>query len=1662
MALTENAAPILALALKDLLGPATAGSMAFIRCLSSEVAHELAADVQFSVPGWQIALVGKNADTAGRAITADMAVEWRENKTDAVLLLVDSIHAGAGMDGIYSAAREIAEVELFRKAKEVARERVAHGGKGFASKALTTAHRLARHKTLSPWREFTYLCCATRSQRDLGAALPEIGLWPVAVDERVDEDDLQKSARLVERLLSSRGSRQSAEARAAGLQLPEADVVVARELSDFLRAADNLSPLHALARLEGKESLWLNRLRPGLFDGQNLLSIRWVNWRQRNSRPYAWSGLCVDTDNRLTFRLPLNDNPQQRVRLEVHWQTEPAALARGAVDYAVEIRAGEDILATRTVSHAARGPQKCVFVQDDFGDLEENARFEAEVVIRALTGEAAMEDDGEGNHFRVVSEDFILCFGEIDQPTRSSAGSVYPTLALAAIQVAKDAETFQRLADNPGDKQAFGVDKKGYLACRAGGKAARVLCPALLLELAADWVVHQGEPGRWQLKVRADGSPDGKPVFLPFGPANNKASERFFKASRDFCNWLLRSSLGPLAVLYTDRAVFSDYVNAATTWWDTASARATLIHTLEVIGVGGKGIGLIVLPTHPLRIAWQQGFDMLVWRHRYDEGAAPAKVARLLGSLIGAHYPAMLPGFKTDEAFVFADSLGFHTVAMTATDDPEPKATVALLSRLLAAGDAKGEELLAPSVSKSAAELLGKEVARYLAFHPETRRVHVHALRPGDAMPAARALGCALRAVEENEVDEEGEARDESDASAKRAFVLDLYPARDSRSMVGRFLASTAEQRRSGAGTVPEEDRWLLDSVTRPGGVSLPRLAWARRNSDTPTTSAHLALAFDIFTTRLECVPMASVPNSALEVHGLALTADRRFEATPVPRWVSSIPVSPEGEKHPLGRAFSERLTRAHSALLRCVAKRMGAGDNDWPVLVTEVSADCAEMLAGLHRLCNWVVTIDRHAGVEYFDSPQDLPQLYEAYLIDCVPERDDLGFLQLITSTSSLDEIVRLLDVALGDMGLSASPRNCAFLLHSLKAVSGRLALRLTHSGTVAQEMIALALTQSHCAVSNDDGGPWLSLKEGFFVPLDDVPELFRAVGESSDGSGQRADLLHVTAGRRGGLQFSFVEVKFRRYLKTARALDFLDLVAGQLDASCQRWDKLFGQETAPLEKTVQRARLARVLRFYARKGRRHTLSEDAFDRIDKELMKLAREGTGYVLPTLLEQARAKVGFVFCPEYGAATPVEISTDIWLFGPARLPESQRGLPPDGAHEVSITVAPSPVVEPRAIVPVAQPSPLAPPIDTEVSSLPLVEEVSADAHLDAVDLLLGQRQGSDEPVQWRVSIRGNPHLLIVGLPGMGKTTCLIQLCRQLMDAGIAPIVFSYHDDIDDKLGALWGAKLRTVSYSGLSFNPLQVVGDSPFAYMDNVTLLRDNFAAIFPDLGDVQLGRVREAIKQSYVDRGWASGTRGEIPPFGAFYELLQADPKPDRGLMTRLAELADYGLFEATEGAPSLLDSPSAALVQVHSSQNEVLQRAFSTFVLHNLYQSMFRRGTQERITHAIIFDEAHRAARLKLIPTMAKECRKYGLSFVVASQEAKDFDPSLFTAVANYLALRVGEPDAKLMAKIFAPSDKVTLYADRIKQMDKFKAWFYSEGMRVPVPVALRDAPRD
>lgn len=1643
--LPENAAPLLAAAFTHMLGRPAPGSMTFVRCLPPDVTRSLAADARFAPAGWQIAAVVDCKDTYQRWITADEAVEWREDKGEPALLLVDATAAGAGMDGIYSAAREIGETELFEVALEMARQRLPHGYKSYARRALEKARQLSRHRHLAPWRAFAYLCRAVLRAEDVGRALPLIGLWPVAIGDKPDEGDLDKAARLAERLLPVHGARVSAEQRVAVLKLGQDEADTGQRLVRFLREMESVPRLEALARVEDSEEFWLNRLHPGLFDEQTLQSIEWVSWRGKTGKPQAWSGLLENDDKRLELRLnPSSDNPKDRARMEVRWKTDPDTLAKAAADFVVEVRSGQDVLAEKSICHSGKSPEKVVFTQDDFEDIEEDARFEAQVVIRAL---------GE-NPCDAQSEDFVLYYGETSKLAKSSAGKVFPTLALAVAHIAADKDAFKQLACDPGNRQLFGNDAKGFITCRWEGKVGKVFSPPLLSRLGKDWVERGGTVGRWRMRIRADGTPVGETEFIDMGV--ELTAERLTDASRQMANWL-GNSQGPLGVLYHHEGVeaINKYILAAMDVWKGCAPSLTLIHTLEVVSLTGQCHGLIVLPTHPLRVAWQQSFDLLVAHHRYEESLPAAKVERLLEKVTGAHYPSFLPGLEPGKSFVFADTLGFHAVALVPADDPEPKATVALLGRLIG-----GDESAAPTVGKGASAVLAGEVSRYLQLHPEYRRIQIHALRAGDAMPVARALGQAIQTPGDNE-----EAFVEN-GDQHLCYELDLYPASgQSTELTGRFLSATAERRRTGAGSVPELDRWFLDSVNRPGGVSLPRLRWARRRVSMPKTPAHLAIAFDVFGSRVECRPLADLPASGvLEAHGLMLMPNREFKTTPNPHWLSYVPPNPDGEKHPVTAILTKRQVSLHTHILRATAQHLGGGPEDWPVLVTEVSPDQADLLQDLHGLCDWVITADRNAGIEYFDSPEELPKVYESYIIDCVPERDDLGFMQLITSTSSFDEVVNLLDAALGAMGLSASPRNCKFLLDALKAVSGRLVLRLAGAGSAAQEMVAVALTQSHCAKANETDDTWLPLKEGFLIPLDDVPELFREPGRGVQGGEQRADLLYVSAQKRGGLRLAFIEVKFRRYLKTARAPDLAQMVERQINSSCQRWEQLFGAKTSNLEKTVNRAWLARILRFYARKGRRHGLSEDAYRNVMREIDRMVRKESHP--PERIDLKR--VGFVFCPEYGGRSPTAIEhegeTQLWLFGPGILPEPRFEAPVMVEPPASLKCMPPLAIQGEQ-EPATQLTEALPSHDvTDGALMGLLADPQSvpvggdDLTVSEVSVLLGHKEPGEEAVVWRPSIKSNPHLMILGLPGMGKTTSLINMCSQLQAKGITPIIFSYHQDIDEKLAKRLPNSLQVIQYAGLGFNPMKVDGDAPLAYLDNVGMLRDIFSAIFPDLGDVQLGRLREALKASYLDKGWAPGQNGETPAFRAFLDILRADPKPDKGLLTRLVELDDYGLFDNVAGAPSLLDMHVPTLIQIHCTQNDYLQRAFATFVLYNLYQNMFRRGPQGRITHAVIFDEAHRAAKLKLIPTMVKECRKYGIAFVVASQEAKDFDPSLFTAVANYLALRLNETDAKLMAKNFAASDKVGVYTDRIKQMPKYKAMYYGEGMRIPAVTALAE----
>ena len=1681
------------------------GSMAFVRCLSPDVVTQLFFDGKFAMKDWRVFRVAdkKPTNLARGTITADQAVEYREDKGKPMLLVVDTVLAGAGMDGIYSAATEVFEAELFDELHRRALQRISRThnmlSREFAKQAVMKARAAGNPVGVSAWTEFDFYVSVLEGPHAPGAYLWKLGLWPIAAgDEPGSGSPFDVSKLFINQLLGADVASRPPRERITALRLLDAKQEQVTELTQFLNVAATKPLSESLRSLADKPQLWVHSLK--LQSGSDQIkSLELVSWWGRQGKLSAWSGLVEEDEESPPALIldPKADETGNYSKLEVRWKVHPDAVEKGAVHYRVCVTTDlKDELAVREVVHTGRKEEKCAFTNEDFAELNESSAIVAKVVVTVVGSEDVVP---------IETEDFCIQFGNVPVKVAGSGGKEVRCLAEGLIEL-DDRVDWRNAA---GGTISYKEDGRNHIVLRDSscGKSFRVFYPPLMKMVEQDWCSREGAIGRWVVRVRGSGAIASGPVFVSI----DGADERVVNAARRFASRLPECVGGPGQVYDQEIKAFDvvkEYLLAWSNLLEVASPELTLTQTIEVQSLSGRTLGLIVLPSHPLRVAWHSAYDHLAIFSRYSSQMPARMIRDELRTLDGAMFPAFLPGLQSGKSFVYGDSLGFHSVAMVPSDDREPKAAVAVMARLL--GNSEVSDAT-PTVGRQSADVVGQEITKYVDCHVPVQLLHVHALRPGDGLTIARALGNVLRELNGRT---SGDDNDETTSEYGPSFVLELYPSEEQRGIAGRFLAEARERRRSGAGVVAAEDHWMLESTSRSAGVNIPRLRWARKRDLQPESAAHVAVAFDTFDSRVEALPAAG-NRRPLFAWGLISFFERNYQGMPSPIWQSHAVVGELGPSHPAGKTHTERLVRLQNRISAAVVRNLGATGAQ-PVLTTEVSPEQRLALQNLHRLCDWVITLDRNAGIEFFDSPRENPEIYDAYVIDCVPEREDLGCLQLITSTSNLDEVRSLLDSALDRMGLSRSRRNAEYLLTHLKALSGRLAIRLTGQRPPTSELIALAMSHAQCSVADSDCC-WTPLQNGFFVPLDDVQDLLpvRVVGgsrtrteeEETEASGRdmvrRADLLYVSLVPRRGLLLRFIEIKYRRYLRNARSPETMRKIREQTEQLRRQWNDYYsGQNLSDEFLMLRRSRLARVLRFYADKARRHAdddsnagLNPQTYNVLVEEIDRLVVVGADY---EFAETEHADRGWIFCPEFSGIEPQDVApagweTQIFLFGP----ESQFLQAAEVVESAPVKTIPPPIPISAVFstgssdIPVGQ--------SELIAEVPDFGDVTDSEHAEDATLALTRMpdvdvsvsSGSTNPsggntavstvaptmlcvgvdpqtatnVLWPVTVKGNPHLMIAGLPGMGKTTLLLNLCRQMLQRGICPIVFSYHEDIDEKLSQAVG-RLRFVDFDGLGFNPLQVLDRSNrTAYLDVAGSIRDIFQTIFPELGEIQAERIRTAIKDSFVELGWGPAT-GDVtqlaePQFDRWVQLLRADPKPDKGLKTllaRLGELEDYGFFRPAESSLSLWESSDPVVIRIHGTQNDHLQKAFSSLIFYGLYKDMFRRGIQDRISHAVIFDEAHRAARLQLIPTMAKECRKYGISLVLASQEAKDFHSSLFSAVANYLILRMTDADARSLARNVVSSDQEKLFADRIKQLERFRAFYCSEGQKRPISVALRE----
>ncbi|MFQ3588637.1 MAG: hypothetical protein SNJ76_13380, partial [Fimbriimonadaceae bacterium] len=822
-------------ALLSLAGTPHDGDLVFTRSLTADEIEGVLA--QSSGLGWIVLGVGRGGRDSW--IAADEAVELRESKGPAAILLVDAAKAGAGMDGIYSAAREVTEGALFEVAFDLGAQKLAKPLREFATRAIQAAGTLGGKRREVPVRaRFNLLSALLEDPDRPGLAVAELQLWPIGGPVEEAQRRLKHAANLVERLLMSPATAKTPEARIDGLRLEaDTDPQTVRELVAILRGATGRNRTDSLKGVAQRSELWLGNLRPA-FLNQTVTEIEIVSWRSKNGKLAAWSGLKqLDEESLPQFAVDPN-NPKNK--LEVRWRVQPEGLPKGCATFEVRVLAGDEELASQRREHTGAAEQKASFTYSDFEDLDEDGRWEARIEVSV---------GGETSAGPKSTEDFLLLFGAVPPRETVAAGEVVrcPVEGLVGAQSLEEVEEAIRLRAQ--GKQGS-PDKKGFLAFRlpGAGRAFRVERPKLLAEIEADWVKRKDTPVvRWVVQVRPDGSvisgPDGEP--LDVDGLDSSLASRLSEAAAN-----LRKDVegtgGTLSRTYLHNQagsqVVADYLNVWKDVLEAGPAKLALANTLAVQDSAGQQVGLIVLPFHPVRMAWQAAYDSLALQLRFEEGLSPAGVKKALKELDGSHYPFLLPGLQADEFFVFGDCFGLAGVAMVSNLDGEPKSSVALMAAAFT-GDS---DRLAPAIGSASGSALAREIRTYLETHPACHQLRVHALKPGDAATVVRALGKAL------EIERPDPEEDDEHAVRDVSVKLDLYPSKSLQVVSGRYLTNLDQRRRSGAAAPPREDAWCLESLDFGGGRLVPRLRWAKRREPAPVESGHLSIAFDSFRSRVE------------------------------------------------------------------------------------------------------------------------------------------------------------------------------------------------------------------------------------------------------------------------------------------------------------------------------------------------------------------------------------------------------------------------------------------------------------------------------------------------------------------------------------------------------------------------------------------------------------------------------------------------------------------------------------------------------------------------------------------------------------------------------------------------------------------------------------------
>jgi DNA phosphorothioation-dependent restriction protein DptH len=337
-------------------------------------------------------------------------------------------------------------------------------------------------------------------------------------------------------------------------------------------------------------------------------------------------------------------------------------------------------------------------------------------------------------------------------------------------------------------------------------------------------------------------------------------------------------------------------------------------------------------------------------------------------------------------------------------------------------------------------------------------------------------------------------------------------------------------------------------------------------------------------------------------------------------------------------------------------------------------------------------------------------------------------------------------------------------------------------------------------------------------------------------------------------------------------------------------------------------------------------------------------------------------------------------------------------------------------------------------DSPMSSQNPSSVSAATAHglgFQSISVPLGIDMESSTIVTWPLYESTNPHVLILGESGSGKTYTASRLVLELATAGIPSIVFDYGQGFSLRHAPKeFREDLKTVEFQlardGIAINPLQIYPVDTHGPATVAQRVADTFLRVYPKLGVQQHALLRRAALDLLADSGIVADNPSSWvqspPPFRDLEqkvsELAAAEDAPTRRAASsagpHVSTLFFFNTFRKTGHALSwsdLVERRNELWILQLGGLEASVERAVTEFLLWSLIRYFEVLGPAP-LRCFVVLDEAHKLAFGPGSPVekILREGRKFGLGVILASQQPEDFSTVAFANTATKIAFQTAD----------------------------------------------------